>query len=166
MIFGDFSKENFVENLNIEAKRLGKKLKDIAAETGVPIYLYSQSEPKIPRADTLFKLAKIGMDINFLLTGQHAYSLVEQILGGMYVKEKKSDYLAKEDRLDKLENRLNDIEKQNSELINFCASLIDILKQNISDKDELIQRLSVQFVTLVAANQTKDNLNSGNNIIK
>ena len=88
----------------------------------------------VPGGEILAKLGQLGCDINWLLNGTRSGSLVDEIFSGTYIREKKVTYYETLDRFDKLENKLNDIEKQNAELVNFCASLIDILKQNISGK--------------------------------
>lgn len=162
------SKEEIGKNLRLFAKNKGYTLSYIAEYLGMKLQSFQNyyDGTSVPGGEILARLGELGCDINWLLNGTRAGSLIDEIFSDTYIREKKVTYYESLDRFDKLEKRINDIEKQNAELINFCASLIGILKQNISDKDELIQRLSVQFVSLVAANRTQDNLNSGNNIIK
>ena len=64
----EFSKKIFSDKLKEEAERLGKDLGGLGKAAGISnLYLYSQTNSKIPRADTLQKLAVVGVDINYLL---------------------------------------------------------------------------------------------------
>ena len=96
-----------------------------------------------------------------------SYSDYKKILEyNTVIKESTSKYIPADPRITELEKKFEDLTARNTELINFCIQCLDTLNKHCGEKDETIQRLSVQFFSLVAANQVKDNLNSGHNNIK
>lgn len=132
MISGEFSKKKFVERLNEEAKRLGKNLKTIGDESNIPIYLYTQKNSKIPRADTLAKLSIAGIDLNYVLTGQ-SNKTTGAPLGANLVKDKQEEYRRElfelKEQIKSLTQRVEKYETDNTILRNLLALL---LKENLS----------------------------------
>ena len=107
----------------------------------------------VPGGETLAKLQELGCDINWLLNGSPAAS---------EVKEPSAFYSADVAiEISEIKERLSKLELQNQKWMNFAAEVLDQYKTDCAGKDETIARLSVQFVTLVAANQTMDKLNCG-----
>lgn len=101
-------------------------------------------------SEILIKLQELGCDINWLLNGTPSPSTV---------KEPEVPYSsAIDERFKALEERLNHLEKMNSKWQQYSAEVLNQYKTDCKEKDETIARLSVQFVTLVAANQFVEKL--------
>lgn len=104
-------------------------------------------------SEILIKLADLGCDINWLLNGTPSASSV---------KEPEVPYSAAiDERLKSLEERLDHLEKMNNKWQHYSAEVLNQYKTDCQGKDEMIARLSVQFVTLVAANHAADKLDCG-----
>ena len=104
-------------------------------------------------SEILIKLHDLGCDINWLLNGSPA---------APEVKEPSASYSADVAiEISEIKERLSKLELQNQKWMNFAAEVLDQYKTDCAGKDETIARLSVQFVTLVAANQSMDKLDCG-----
>lgn len=67
---GEFDINDFAKRLKLTAYEKFGNLKNLAEESGIEnISIYTQKKAREPRAKVLYKLAKIGVDINYLLTG-------------------------------------------------------------------------------------------------
>jgi len=131
-----FSKKNFKSHAEL-SRLLGMKN---------PQQLFEYFRGKIiPGGELLSKLSNLGCDINWLLNGTPSPSTV---------KEPEPTYSGnvKTEIID-IKERLNKLELQNQKWMNFAAEVLEQYKKDCSEKNETIARLSVQFVTLVAANQ-------------
>lgn len=125
-----FSKKIFSEKLKLEAERLGKNLDLLGKDAGIAnLYLYTQKESKIPRADTLQKLADIGVNINYLLTDEPPAILVKENPNNQY------DYKIKalEERITKLESKLFQLTEENEELKKENILLKHSISKNINN---------------------------------
>lgn len=68
-----FDKDGFFDRLKEFAKKSSMKQKDLAAILGVTeqsMSTYLKKRENAPNIDKLFRLAKAGCDINWLLTGE------------------------------------------------------------------------------------------------
>ena len=66
----EFDKEGFSERLKEVAIVQFGSIKNLSEKSGVAnISMYTQKNAREPRASTLAKLAEVGVDVNYLLTG-------------------------------------------------------------------------------------------------
>ena len=108
MDFDEFSKDIFSARLKEDSKRLGLDLGQLGKNAGIGnLYLYTQNNSKIPRADTLWKLASAGIDINFLLTGKR---------GALMDEDTKKRFEELEVRITTLESKLFRENEENERL--------------------------------------------------
>lgn len=108
----------------------------------------------LPGAEILSKLAELGCDINWLLTGKEP--------AASQVKEPSFPYNSDVDeRFKKLEERIKKLEDQKTKWMEYSASVLEQYKKDCSDKDEIIARLSVEFISLVAANHVSEKVEYG-----
>lgn len=147
----EFAEKNFPSIAEF-SRQLGMK-------TRQELYTYIHGR-SIPGGDLLSKMSELGCDINWLLTGKEpAASVVKEPVVAYNIEIDK--------RFKKLEERIKSLEDQRSRWMEYSVQVLEQYKKDCSDKDETIARLSVQFISLVAANCAQENLECGNeNIIK
>ncbi|MFZ1291064.1 MAG: hypothetical protein WAR79_13290 [Melioribacteraceae bacterium] len=69
----EFDKDGFSERLKEVAIIQFGSIKNLSEKSGVVnISMYTQKNSRQPRAETLAKLANVGVDVNYLLTGNSA----------------------------------------------------------------------------------------------
>jgi transcriptional regulator with XRE-family HTH domain len=129
-----FSKKIFSEKLKLEAERLGKNLDVLGKDAGISnLYLYTQKDSKIPRADTLQKLAGVGVNINYLLTfNETKYgAIVGQVKepidndGSCIAK----DITELKNEIKKVREEIEEVRARNRELINDREKCWEFIKQ-------------------------------------
>lgn len=141
----EFGERNFTSIAEF-SRQLGMKTRQ-----ELYTYIYGRS---IPGGDLLSKMSELGCDINWLLTGKEP--------AAQQVKEPSLPYNAEiDERFNKLEGRIKHLEEVNTKWMQFSAMILEQYKKDCVDKDETIARLSVQFISLVAANQTIEKLDCG-----
>lgn len=142
----EFGERNFTSMAEF-SRQLGMK-------TRQELYTYIHGR-SIPGGDLLSKMSELGCDINWLLTGKEP--------AASQVKEPSLSYSAAiDERFKKLEERINHLEEINTKWMQFSAMVLEQYKKDCGGKDETIARLSVQFISLVAANHAADKLDCGN----
>lgn len=123
----NFSLPDFISRLLDVVEKSNKTISEVGREAGIQnLHLYTQSNAKIPRAETLYKLAMIGLDINYLLTG--ASIILENT---EFIK-----------RLEKLEQDVQKLKADNYDLIEENKKLrMECLEK---DKENLILRVNLE----------------------
>lgn len=149
----DFQIKYFAERLKEVAKTEFGGIGKLAELVGYSnLSIYTKSNPQEPKATFLSKLAAVGVDVNYLLTGIKKLKVSEPDVRYSTDIEKK---------INALDERLNRLEEQNTLWMKFSAECLQRYKEDVDDKEDIIAKLSVQFIALVAANQISDKLECG-----